>query len=91
MARMSGTQKYIQLKVFGREFYLPHADEQIFRALMRHASDAQSDVEIPFGQIPDDAFIVRIIWQRKHVLQRLHEIAVAEERKQIGNGKRAAK
>jgi hypothetical protein len=82
------TQTYIEIKLADRTCYVSHEDAALFRGFMGNTYETQ----IPFRDLPDDTFIVRLTWERKRAKKFNTEKTVEGiARKRLGNGDSPAK
>jgi len=59
------THKYLECKIFDRTCYVTFDDIRIFDGLTGHTCGETKC----FHELPENAFIVRVVWQRKKAVE----------------------
>ncbi len=75
------TAMYLEVEILGRKCYLTREDLRIFYGLAGHTTGGEKS----FSELPEDAFIVRVVWQRKRT------VTLARERQADGVGRKLLK
>lgn len=78
---MSRSAQYVEVEILGRTCYVSHEDLRIFYGLAGNVTGRRKH----FAELPEEAFIVRVLWSRKKnmILAREKQLA-GMQRKMLG-------
>lgn len=79
---MSHTAEYVEVKILGRTCYVTHEDLRIFYGLAGNTTGVRKR----FAELPEEAFIVRVLCRKKSVILAHDKQIAGMERKRLGIG-----